>query len=184
MPRASSDIRLQQITIASPCEESWDAMHGGERVRHCERCRLDVYNFAGMTSEEVSGLLDSSNGRLCGRIFRRHDGTILLRDCPVGLAALRRKVLHFAAVAAALFLSTAAGIASAALSRRGDDILEWGIARSLRESRPFDAILRWTGHEDASQGAWIMGAIACPPPPIALDGGESGMIVESEGAER
>jgi hypothetical protein len=184
MPRTSGDIRLQQISIASPCQEPWDAMRGDDRVRHCERCQLNVYNFAEMTRDEVSSLLDSTNGRLCGRIFRRHDGTILLRDCPVGLAALRRKVVRFAAVAAALFLSTAAGVASGALSRRGDDIFDWGIARTLRESRPFDALLRWSGRGDVSQGMWMGGVISTPLRPIAPSGGETGMIVEFEGTER
>lgn len=180
MPRSSGDIRLQQITIASPCEERWDAMHGDDRVRHCERCDLNVYNFAEMTGEEVTDLLASTHGRLCGRIFRRHDGTILLRDCPIGMAALRRKVVRFAAVSVALFLSTAAGITSAALSQRGQDIFEWGIARTLRESRPFDALLRWSERADASQGMWLGGVVCPPPPPGAPDSVDSGMINQSE----
>jgi hypothetical protein len=153
------DLRLQQITIASPCEESWDAMRGDERVRHCERCDLNVYNFASMTADEVTELLDSTGGRLCGRIYKRRDGTILLRDCPVGLAAVRRKVVRWAAVAAALLVSTAAGIASAAFSRHDDDPSGWNITRSLRESRPFDALVRWADSEDAGQ-IMIMGAVA------------------------
>lgn len=175
------DLRLQQIRIASPCGESWDSMRGDERMRHCDRCNLNVYNFAAMTAEEALVLLDSAGDRLCGRIFRRTDGTVLLRDCPVGLAAVRRKVVRGAALAVVLLLSTAAGIAGAAITRRGDDLSRWWWPRSLRDCRPFDAVARWAGVEDVRQAGWVAGAILCPPPPpITPDSLDDGIIGDLE----
>jgi hypothetical protein len=42
---------------------------------------------------------------VCGRVFRRPDGTVLTKDCPTGLAAVRRKVLVGVTMAIALVLS-------------------------------------------------------------------------------
>lgn len=82
-----------QIDIASPCHESWDEMTGDERVRHCAACKLNVFNTKQMTEQEVIALLASSNGgKVCGRVYRRADGTILTKDCPEGLALLRRRM--------------------------------------------------------------------------------------------
>jgi hypothetical protein len=60
-------------------------MTGDDRVRFCNACNLNVYNFASMTSKEVRSLI--TNGRVCGRLYRRVDGTLITRDCPVGLRA-------------------------------------------------------------------------------------------------
>ncbi len=48
-------------------------------------------NFAAMTDQEAVKLIEETQGRLCGQIYRRKDGTILTQDCPVGLRAVRRK---------------------------------------------------------------------------------------------
>jgi len=52
---------------------------------------LNVYNFAEMTRDEVRDLLARTEGRVCARLYRRADGTVLTRDCPTGLRALRRR---------------------------------------------------------------------------------------------
>jgi hypothetical protein len=80
-------------------------MAGDARVRHCTLCDLNVYNFAEMTREEVHALLQRSEGRVCARLFRRADGTVLTRDCPTGLRALRVRVSRVAAAALALLLA-------------------------------------------------------------------------------
>jgi len=98
---------LPEIRIASPCSVPWEQMSGDNRTRHCSQCNLDVYNFSDMTSLEVEQLIAASVGqRLCGRLYRRPDGTILTRDCPVGLRTrIRRVSLRLtAALAAAMSL--------------------------------------------------------------------------------
>lgn len=99
---------LKNLRVAAPCEVSWDGMAGDERVRHCALCSLNVYNFAEMTGDEVRALLARTEGRVCGRLYRRADGTMLTRDCPSGLRALRQRMSRLAtAFIAALFSVTA-----------------------------------------------------------------------------
>lgn len=105
---------IDHLRIASPCSVAWDAMEGDERVRHCAVCSLNVYNLAGMTREEVRALLTRGEGRVCGRLYRRADGTVLTRDCPTGLRALRRRASRAAAAAVAALLSLPLFASSAA----------------------------------------------------------------------
>jgi hypothetical protein len=86
------DNSLDGIRIASPCPVSWDRMTGDDRVRHCDECQLSVYNIAELTRAEAEALIANSEGRVCARIYRRADGTVITRDCPVGLRAIRRRV--------------------------------------------------------------------------------------------
>jgi hypothetical protein len=81
---------LDQIRVASPCTADWTQMTGDERTRHCGECQKDVYNLSGMTREEAEALVIEHNGDLCVRYYQRHDGTILLADCTVGVAHKRR----------------------------------------------------------------------------------------------
>ena len=84
--------RLDRMRIASPCSVGWERMVGDDRVRFCDQCHLNVYNISEMTGKQVEALIKSTEGRLCARLFRRADGTILTQDCPVGLRAVRRRV--------------------------------------------------------------------------------------------
>jgi hypothetical protein len=83
-------------------------MAGDERVRHCTLCSLNVYNFAEMTRDEVRELLVRTEGRVCARLYRRADGTVLTRDCPTGLRALRRRVSRVAVALIVLSLPSLA----------------------------------------------------------------------------
>jgi hypothetical protein len=96
---------LGQLRVASPCGVSWDSMDGGGRVRFCRLCSLNVYDFSGMTRAEVEALVTKTEGRLCGRMTRRADGTVLTKDCPVGLRALRLRATRAAGAAFAALLS-------------------------------------------------------------------------------
>ena len=98
---------LPEIKIASPCSVPWEQMAGDNRIRHCSQCNLNVHNFSEMTSAEIEQLLAASAGqRLCGRLYQRADGTILTRDCPVGVHAHIQRVSRrlSGALAAALSL--------------------------------------------------------------------------------
>lgn len=77
-------INLNQIRVAAPCKMSWEAMEGNEQVRFCHRCKLNVYNLSAMNREEAERLVQEREGRLCVRFYRRRDGTLLTRNCPVG----------------------------------------------------------------------------------------------------
>lgn len=93
------------LRVAAPCPTSWDGMTGDERVRHCTLCSLNVYNFAEMTGDEVRNLIARTEGRVCARLYRRSDGTVLTRDCPTGLRALRRRASRVAAALITALLS-------------------------------------------------------------------------------
>ncbi len=92
---------LQQLKIASPCYERWENMKGDDRVRHCASCKLNVFNVREMTRAEVEQLLDKTEGRVCMRLYRRWDGTVLTADCPVGVSRARVRVASALLTAAA-----------------------------------------------------------------------------------
>jgi len=98
---------LDQIRVASPCPASWDRMEGDERTRHCTLCELNVYNFAEMTRDEIRELLMRSEGRVCARLYRRADGTMITRDCPTAVQRVRQRVSQWAGATMAALLSVA-----------------------------------------------------------------------------
>ena len=87
---------LEHVKVAAPCPAVWGKMVGDERVRYCDRCSLHVYNLSRMTRREAEALVTNAEGHLCVRYYRRPDGTILTRNCPVGLSALKRRAAHAA----------------------------------------------------------------------------------------
>jgi hypothetical protein len=97
-------------------------MAGDNRTRHCALCNLNVYNFSEMTSGEIEQLITASKGqRVCGRLYRRVDGTILTSDCPVGLRARIRRVSR--TVGAALAAAMSVGLAAAQTPQGGTSSL-------------------------------------------------------------
>jgi hypothetical protein len=96
---------LNDLRIASPCNVPWENMIGTDRVRHCGQCSLNVFDISQLSSREALDLVTSTEGRLCLRLHRRHDGTVITRDCPVGLRALRRRVTRRAGAVLTALLS-------------------------------------------------------------------------------
>jgi hypothetical protein len=72
----------------------WDAMAGNQQVRYCGECKLKVYNLSAMTETEIQRLLmmQRAEQRVCVRLYRRADGTMLTQDCPRGLNRLAKRV--------------------------------------------------------------------------------------------
>ncbi len=103
-------LPLDAISVASPCPVAWDDMNGDGRVRFCSKCEQRVYNLSEMTRKQAEALVRQAEGRLCVRYYRRPDGTVMTKDCPVGLAAFRRRVAVIVGSVAAglLFLVTGA----------------------------------------------------------------------------
>lgn len=98
---------LENIKIASPCKANWDEMSGNERNRYCSECKLNVYNLSDMTRREAENFLLNSEGRVCVKFYRRADGSVLTKDCPVGWQAFKKKasrrVKAFASLCAGIF---------------------------------------------------------------------------------
>lgn len=84
-----SDINLDDIRIASPCKVPWDSMKGTDTKRYCSQCHLNVYNISEMTTSEAVKLIGSDTD-YCFSLYRRSDGTVITRDCPVGIAKIKR----------------------------------------------------------------------------------------------
>jgi hypothetical protein len=131
---------LDQVSIASPCSVRWEDMPGDERVRSCDQCNLKVHNIAEMTRDEAEAFLREAvdikarGGRVCGLLWRRADGTILTKDCPVGLAAVRASVMRRVSRAAAVL-----GLVFSAVITLGRGRAE---GSRLREMEPFSGIAR------------------------------------------
>jgi hypothetical protein len=104
---------LDNVRVAAPCSAGWDKMVGTERVRFCGQCSLNVYNLSEMTKRDAERLIVEAEGRLCIRYYLRADGTILTKNCPVGLRALKRRLSRVAAASVSAVLSFVAGILAA-----------------------------------------------------------------------
>jgi hypothetical protein len=87
---------LDHIRIASPCPADWDQMRGDNRRRFCTECKLNVYNLSEMTRDEAENFLFAAEGRVCVRLYRRRDGTVITEDCPVGWQAIKQRVSRLA----------------------------------------------------------------------------------------
>ena len=108
---------LNSIKIASPCSADWNAMIGNERQRYCGQCKLNVYNLSGMTQKQAEDLIMNSEGRLCARFYRREDGTILTKDCPVGWAAAKKRMSRIWTAVASVLIAALSGIGIVALTK-------------------------------------------------------------------
>jgi len=108
---------LDRVRIASPCHVGWDQMTGDARRRFCDSCSLHVYNLSDMTADEAEGFVREAEGlpeRTCVRFYARADGTVITKDCPVGLAGVRRRL----ATAAATAFAAVGLVVGAVLGRR------------------------------------------------------------------
>lgn len=163
---------LDQVRVASPCPAQWDDMPGDDRARHCAMCDLDVFDLSSMARAEAEAFLSARLGGagarpVCARFYRRADGTILTRDCPVGLRAARSRVargLSRIAAALALLLAGGAALGSGGASRT-----------RLRDLHPYSRLISLLNPIAPAFGplrppvrTLIMGAVALPPlsPPM------------------
>lgn len=149
--------RLDGIRIASPCPITWEQMVGDDNVRFCNHCGLNVYNLSELSKDEAEALLASTTGRLCARLYRRSDGTVLTKDCPVGLQALRRRMARTAAAAFALMGSFSAVVSGQTVKSRKDSCpTQTGITRKNIVSTSGETLL--TGTVLDPLGAMVAGA--------------------------
>lgn len=102
---------LNDIAIAAPCPTSWEEMEGDDKIRYCSLCSLNVYNLSGMTRREGEALMKSATGPMCITLYRRRDGTLITKDCPVGRRlrdAFKRRMKAIAVSLAAVFHANSA----------------------------------------------------------------------------
>jgi hypothetical protein len=98
-------------------------MSGDERVRACGACNKNVYNVSHMTRAEAETLFVEKEGHLCLRYYQRADGTILLKDCAIGLTKQRRR--RWIGIGTAALLAAGGSIVQQAADRPLPDQLAW-----------------------------------------------------------
>ncbi len=69
---------------ASSCDSLWDDMAGSGKVRYCQKCNLQVYDFADTSQEEAEELVFQREAKKNVILFRRKDGKFLTGNCPIG----------------------------------------------------------------------------------------------------
>src|SRR5207244_3278195 len=99
------------------CSVRWDDMSGDERARMCGLCQKRVYNLVNLRRDEIDALIEANEGRVCVRMYKRPDGTVLTADCPVGATRLgrwkhqaQRRLINAVGVAAALLGAGGLGV--------------------------------------------------------------------------
>ena len=86
------------IRIAKPCGESWEAMPGNSRVRHCGVCDRDVHNGATMTPAQLEAILAQPGPLPCMRLVQYEDGSLLTARADQQPNLLRRASLALSTV--------------------------------------------------------------------------------------
>lgn len=151
-------ISLNVIEIASPCHVSWDEMSGDDRARYCGQCKQNVYDISQMSRQEAEAFVNGREGGACMRFYRRHDGTILTRDCPVGLRAVRQR---FVRAVAALVGLVAALVTGTLFGGRLSRVQPEGF------QPPAQAFAEWSEPGSTQPMTFSMGFFCVPAEPIA-----------------
>jgi hypothetical protein len=140
-----------ELRVSTPCPMSWEALKGGDLVRYCGKCNLNVYNLAGMQKGEIESLVRRTEGRLCGRIYMRGDRTATVQPCRG--AAIRKKTRALLTLGTLLVVG----------------VLSWLFRTQAHPDRGIcppivkDA-LDWIDPPPRPPGRMMLGEIACPPP--------------------
>ena len=152
-------VSLDLVQVASPCHVSWDSMTGDSRVRFCGQCKLKVYDLSEMSRSEAEALIQAREGRTCVRFYRRPDGTVLTRDCPVGLRAVRQRFVRAVAALAGILLALVTGTLFASRLKRSQ-------TDAFRSESP--VFSRWI--QPQPERLYFLGDIAVPTAPIPAPG--------------
>lgn len=137
-----SSADISRLIIPSPCQVGWDNMTGDERSRMCGQCDRRVYNLAAMTTNEVIEMV-SGNERVCGRLHRRADGTVVTGECPVPAASPKK--LQFSIATLLILITSCAALCASVpwLGRRIEPIVQRWLKPTVDVSAP--VIETWEG---------------------------------------
>jgi hypothetical protein len=140
---------LNNLKVASPCSQDWNAMIGDNRKRYCGDCKLNVYNLSGMSKAEAENLISTAEGRLCVRFYQRADGSVLTEDCPVGWAKVKQRTRAYVTALASLIFTFFGALGLMAALKKSDNHVVGAIPVSTATPR---------------QTPFVMGDIAEPTP--------------------
>jgi hypothetical protein len=173
---------LDDLRIATPCPASWATMEGDDRVRFCHSCSKHVYDLSGLTAAQAATLIQGAEGRLCVRLYRRRDGTLLTADCPVGLRyAVRRRLLRLATAGVVVFATLRSGLWLYANGTGHPELppVPTGPGVSLTDWTDWAA--RALGLKQPFRGGQATMGVICPPPmPSGVQGNASATVAPEE----
>lgn len=132
---AGQESKLEQLRIASPCNAQWEAMRGDDKVRFCSHCNLDVRDLSQMTRRQIETLIVASQGRLCVRMRRHDDGTLVTATDAFDLRMLKRRVSLLAGATFAALLGVFTGGAMAQTSTQNNSQCPNGAQVTFRRSK-------------------------------------------------
>ena len=107
-PAAPHD--LSDLVITTPCSMDWNRMDGDARTRYCSQCEKYVFNIAAMTRSEAMQLIGIGDRKVCARIFRRPDGTIVTSECAPPVPVAKRRRLQFSIGALVTLVTSSAAL--------------------------------------------------------------------------
>lgn len=169
-----SRISLNTIKVASPCTVSWHGMTGTDTIRHCSQCDNNVYNLSAMTPAEAKRLVEENEGKMCVRFYRRKDGTMMTKDCPLSMRRFRRWIMVLVGSSALLLFSLVTVTMSLfGMTRQTSNSGETHV-RHTNTNTGFGGWIRsWIAPEEEVMGDMaptmgsveqpVMGKMACPP---------------------
>lgn len=153
---AGHDDHIDHLRVASPCPTNWEQMPGDDRVRFCKLCNLHVYNISKMTRKETAALIAKTEGRLCARLYRRSDGSVITKDCPIGLRAIRRRVATITGAVFATIVSLAAMVVGQSPAKDKSSNQQVTLTRRVSDSTNEHAVVE--GSASDQSGAVVVGA--------------------------
>ena len=154
---------LENVAIAAPCTADWDQMVGDDRVRFCRHCEKNVYNLSALPRDEAEALLGARESKMCVRLYKRTDGTVLTSDCPVGVKKRRRRRAVAGVLGGGLLAAGAALTAATSVHTMGSPVPAMGepVATAMGSIAPImgtpPAITA-----DPTVGTHVMGGLAPP----------------------
>ena len=142
-----ADQLLPILDIRTPCERDWSRMSGDDRVRFCGDCQKNVYNIAEYSQAEVANLIEQHEGRLCLRLYRRADGTVVTSDCSLLQTASRwSRIGLLASVGVLLLMLTGGGLAMA-------NVEVWKNSQWFHQG-PISQLQDWISPPELWMGDW------------------------------
>jgi len=143
-PTAPHD--LSDLVINTPCSMDWERMDGDARTRFCSRCQKYVYNISSMTRSEALQLIGDGDRKVCARIFRRPDGTIVTRECATPHRRAGRGRLQYSIAALIALITTSAALFAAApwIGKRIEPIMARWLPQSTPTPAPVQGDVAWS----------------------------------------
>lgn len=160
---------LQQVRIAAPCPARWEGMEGDDRARYCSECKLNVYNISDMTKAEAEDFLRRAEGRTCIRMYQRADGTVLTKNCPVGLRAIYRRTCYAACLA---IVMTIGAFSTAMATLRGQSRDSEPLVEQARDWPVIGAVINHFAPQTSMGAVAVMGKMPVGPPPVGTGSGK------------